>query len=52
MRILGRKGICRRILVFREWLCLLLRLDRNLSDNFLRQCMTSRFLHAALHAAA
>lgn len=26
-----------------------LQLDRNLSDNFLRQRMTSRFLHATLY---
>lgn len=31
----------------REWLCVLIQLDRNLSDNFLRQRMTSRFLHMA-----
>lgn len=47
--ILGWKGIFKMILVFREWLCMLLQLDRNLSDNFLRQRMTSRFLHAALY---
>lgn len=41
------KGILRSILFFRrEWLCVLLQLDRNLSDNFLRQLMTSRFLRA------
>lgn len=45
---LQKKGFSKRFqLLRREWLCVLLQLDRNLSDNFLRQRMTSRFLRAA-----